>query len=301
MGIERFVQGPRSFARGLTRPFGGGRKEKTAFVLSGGGVLGAIQVGQIEALFDAGIFPDLLCAASVGAINAAGIAAEPTMAGIDRMKQSWASLRTEDIFPGTRMQRAWHFVAKGDHLYANSGIRRLADMVPVHSIEHMTIPLSINAANLRTGKEHWFSSGALAPAILASTALPGIFPPVMVDGELYVDGGVVNNVPVSRAVELGATKIYVLTCGAAKPAARPIRRPLDVLMQAVTQSRAAAVELDIARYAQKAEIVVLPVPDTGPVRFTDPTKSAHLMKLGYDAARDYLAGESITVGAVSAL
>lgn len=294
MGIERFVQGPRSFARGLTRPFLGGRKEKVAFVLSGGGVLGAIQIGQLEALFRAGVFPDVLCAASVGAINAAGIAAEPTLEGVERMKNVWASLRTEDIFPGTRMQRVWHFVAKGDHLYSNTGLRRLADMVPIHTIEHMTVPLSINAANLRTGKEHWFSAGPLAPAILASTALPGIFPPVMVDGEIYVDGGVVNNVPVSRAVELGATRIFVLTCGAAKPAARPIRRPLDVLMQAVTQSRAAAVEVDIARYAQKAEIVVLPVPDTGPIKFTDPTKSAQLMRHGFEAASEYLASESIS-------
>lgn len=294
MGIERFVQGPRSFARGMTRPFGGGRKERVAFVLSGGGVLGAIQVGQIEALFEAGIFPDMLCAASVGAINAAGIAAEPTPEGVARMKDVWSSLRSEDIFPGTRMQRAWHFVAKGDHLYPNTGIRKLADRCPVHTIEGMSIPLSIVAANLRTGKEHWFSSGALAPAILASTALPGIFPPVLVDGEMYVDGGVVNNVPVSRAVDLGATKIYVLTCGAARPAARPIRRPLDVLMQAVTQSRAAQVQLDVQRYGSQAEIVVLPVPDTGPVRFTDPTRSAHLIKIAFDATREYLARESVS-------
>jgi len=147
--------------------------------------------------------------------------------------------------------------------------------------------LLISATNLRTGHEHWFESGAVAPAILASTALPGIFPPVAVDGNVFVDGGVVNNVPVSKAVALGARKIYVLTCGA-KPLPRPVRGPLDVFMQAVTHSRVAAVENELARYSRDANIVVMPTFDTGSIRFNDPSHSASLMDRAYELSRDYL-------------
>ena len=260
-----------------------GRKTKRAFVLSGGGVLGAVQVGQLQALIEAGIEPDLLIGVSVGALNAAAIASDPTLSGVAHLRDVWLGLKGDDLFPGSRMQRAWHFVRKGDHLYSNDGIKHLTETLPAASFEAMQKPLSIVAANLRTGKEHWFESGALQPALLASTALPSIFPPVLVDGELYVDGGVVNNVPISRAIEQGAKEIYVLTCGAPLQTERPIKRPLDVLVQAFAHSRAARVDLDVERYSSDAQINVLPVPDFPPIRFNDTTHTARLMQLGYDA------------------
>lgn len=286
MGLDRYAEG--AFARGFPRPWGKRRPPRVAFVLSGGGVLGAVQVGQLQALFEAGIVPDLIVAASVGAINGATVACTPTPAGVAELRAVWSRLKSEDIFPGSRLQRAVHFVRKGDHLYANSGIRRLVDMMPVRSFEATRIPCHVVASNLRSGKEHWFSEGLLAPAILASTAIPSIFPPVLVDGELYVDGGLVNNVPISRAVSLGATHIFVLTCGAAQQDARPIRRPLDVLLQAVAHSRAAKVDVDVAHYGTSSTIEVLPVPETGWIRFNDTSRSVHLIQAAYEAARAHL-------------
>lgn len=261
---------------------------RTAFVLSGGGVLGAVQVGQLQALIEAGIIPDVLVGTSVGALNAAMIAHAPTLESVDRLADIWRSLRTEDIFPGSRMARVWNIVARGDHIHTNDGIRRLVERLPAHDFEHLQLPLHVCATQFANGTERWFDSGPLMTAILASTALPGVYPPVSIDGELYVDGGVVNNVPISRAVEAGARRIYVLTCGAPSQRPRPIRRPIDVLIQSFSHARTVRVALDLERYREQALITVLPVFDTGFVRYNDTTQSATLMRRSYEMTRDFL-------------
>lgn len=287
VGIRRRVYRLRERAR-LPRPRARSRADRVAFVLSGGGILGAIQIGQLKALVEAGVVPDLVIGTSVGALNAAAIAADPTLEGVAELERVWVGLRTEDLFPGNRVQRAWHLVRGGDHLYANDGLRRLVQLLPVETFEQLQRPLAVSAASLRTGRERWFTSGPLEPALLASTALPGIFPPVEIDGDRYTDGGVVNNVPLARAIEEGASEIYVLTCGAAKPAERPIRRPLDAFVQAVARTRAARVEEEIARYEGDARIHLLPVPEPGPIRYNDLTHTPRLIELGASATRAHL-------------
>jgi NTE family protein len=280
MKLGRYVR-PLRTVRARKRPH-------IAFVLSGGGVLGAAQVGQLRALIEAGIIPDVLVGTSVGALNASAIAADPTPAGVDRLADVWTSLRGDDLFPGTRVQRALHFVRKGDHLYSNDGIRALVRRLPVRSFEEMQKPLYIVAANLRTGAEHVFESGSVAAPLVATTALPGIFPPVLIDGELYVDGGIVNNVPISVAVELGARRIYVLTCGAPKPTTVEIRRPLDVLLQAFAHSRAARVDLDLRRFADVTDLRFVPPPVPRSIRFNDTSHTQQLMNEAYDLTRAYI-------------
>jgi NTE family protein len=258
-------------------------------VLSGGGVLGAAQVGQLQALIGAGIVPDVVVGTSVGSLNAAALATEPTPEGMERLAEVWRGLRTEDIFPGSRMMRAWNIVSRGDHLHANTGIRRLVDQIQVRTFEEAVLPLWVSATNLRTGEEHWFGSGSLMRAILASTALPGIFPPVAIDGELYIDGGVVNNVPISRAVELGASRVYVLTCGVADGQQRPIRRPLDVLVQAFAHSRRARARFDFDRFSSEAELIMMPTFDPGYIGYDDPSHSAGLIARAREMSASFLA------------
>ncbi len=265
------------------------RKPSVAFVLSGGGVLGAAQVGQLQALIGAGIIPDVVIATSVGALNGGAVAADPTTTGVERLAEVWRSLKTEDIFPGSRFARAWNIVSRGDHIHPNSGIRRLVEQLPVTTFEETQVQLQVSATNLRTGDEHWFSSGSLMRAILASTALPGIFPPVAIDGELYIDGGVVNNVPISHAISLGAKRLYVLTCGTATGGQRPIRRPLDVLVQAFAHSRRARVPQDIVQYAERADIVMLPTFDPGYIAYNDPSQSARLIERARTMSAEFLA------------
>ena len=264
------------------------RKPNIAFVLSGGGVLGAAQVGQLQALIEAGITPDVVVATSVGALNGAAVAADPTPEGVARLAEVWRGLKTEDIFPGSRFARAWNIVSRGDHIHPNAGIRRLVEQLPVATFEDTPIPVWISATNLRSGEEHWFSRGSLMRAILASTALPGIFPPVAIDGELYIDGGVVNNVPISRAVSLGAKRVYVLTCGTATGGQRPIRRPLDVLVQAFAHARRARVPQDIVHYGADAEIIVMPTFDPGYIGYNDPSQSARLIERSHAISAEHL-------------
>lgn len=276
MGLGRYVR------------IRGKRRERVAFVLSGGGVLGAIQVGQLRALIEAGIEPDLLVGTSVGALNAAAIAADPSTESVDRLADIWRSVRTEDLFPGSRVQRAVKLVRRSDHLYPNHGVRRLIDRIGARTFEELAKPLVVVAASLRDGKEVGFTAGPLTPALLASTALPGVFPPVMVNGELHIDGGVVNHTPISQAVAMGATKLYVLTCGGERPAERPIRRPLDVLVQAFAHSRATRTELDLQRYAQQVKIELLPQVRNDFIRFNDTSHTDRLMREGYESAMSAL-------------
>jgi len=265
------------------------RRPEIAYVLSGGGVLGAAQVGQLQALVASGRPADVVIATSVGALNATACASDPTTEGMDRLAEVWRGLKAEDIFPGSRFARAWNVVSRGDHIHSNEGIRRLVEQFAVDQFDQTLIPLWVSATNLRTGEEHWFSSGPLMPAILASTALPGIFPPVTIGGEMYIDGGVVNNVPISKAVELGARKIYVLTCGVATGQQRPIRRPLDVLVQAFAHSRRARVRHDVMRYSEDAEIIMMPTFDPGFIGYNDPSQSARLIDRARELSLEFLA------------
>jgi NTE family protein len=265
------------------------RRPEIAYVLSGGGVLGAAQVGQLQALVAAGPPADVVIATSVGALNATAIASDPSTEGMDRLAEVWRGLKAEDIFPGSRFARAWNVVSRGDHIHSNDGIRKLVEQFSVRSFDETIIPLWVSATNLRSGEEQWFSSGPLMPAILASTALPGIFPPVSIDGELYIDGGVVNNVPISKAVELGAKRIYVLTCGTATGQQRPIRRPLDVLVQAFAHSRRARVRHDLMRYSEETEIIMMPTFDPGFIGYNDPSQSGRLIDRARDLSLEFLA------------
>jgi NTE family protein len=268
------------------------RHDTTAFVFSGGGVFGAMQVGQLTALVERGITPDLIVGTSIGAINGAAFASDPTLAGLDRLKETWLSMRGPDIFPGGAMSRAARALRRGDYVLENRGLRRVVDRIRARTFEQLHTPFHAVTTRLSTGEERVFSSGPLAPALLASAALPGVFAPIAIDGERYTDGGVVNNTPISVAVAQGATRIYVLTCGRTNLAARDARRPLDVMVQAFAHSRARRFEHDLERYSSQAHIEVLPVSDPPTLRYDDLTHTAELMDRCESEARSYLAHPS---------
>ena len=184
---------------------------KTAFVLSGGGNHGSAQVGMLRALLERGIIPDVIIGTSAGALNGSGVAANPSLAGVDHLAEIWSALRTEHIFPGGRFGRAWSLLSGGDHLYSNAGLAGLIDqMAPASKFSQLAIPLRVVACDLATGEEVVLASGPLKPALLASAALPGSFPPVLHDHRTLVDGGVVDNVPLSHALAGPVDRIFVL-------------------------------------------------------------------------------------------
>ena len=201
---------------------------QTAFVLGGGGVLGAHEVGMLRALVERGIEPDVVLGTSIGALNGAFYAAEPTSAGVERLSRLWRKRNPTGLSPGAMARRVATLARTGTHLQPLEELQQLLrQMLPVAQNEELTLPFQCVAASIERAAEHWFSQGPLADAVLASCAVPGVFPPVRIDDEHFIDGGIVNSIPVGRAMALGARRIYVLQVGRVERPLRPPRWPWD--------------------------------------------------------------------------
>ncbi|EFF89660.1 patatin family phospholipase [Streptomyces sp. e14] len=167
-----------------------------AFVLGGGGALGAYEVGMLKALFAAGVHPDLVVGTSVGAINGAAVAADPSRASVARLADLWTGLGRAGVFSGSLLGRLGTAVRSGTHLYHPAPLRDLlCTHLPVTRIEALALPFQCVAARIEQAAEHWFTAGPLVDAVLASCAVPGLLPPVRLDGGHYVDGGLVQQHP----------------------------------------------------------------------------------------------------------
>src|SRR5690242_13268600 len=230
---------------------------RVAFVLSGGGSLGALQVGMLQALFDAGVRPDMIVGTSVGAINAAWAGAWPDPEGIRKLAEVWRGLRRDDIFP-LGWTAAMGLLGRGKHLISNHGLRSVVEQhLPYERIEHAIVPVHIVATELKSGKAVVLSSGEVVPALLASCAIPGVFPPVTIGKRELIDGGVANHTPIAAAVELGARIIYVLPIGYPWLHEEPANA-LGMALQALARLVEQRLESEIASYRGAADIRVVP-------------------------------------------
>jgi len=186
----------------------------TAFVLGGGGLLGAHQVGMLRALIERKITPQLIVGTSIGAVNGAMIAGNPSLATIERMAELWTTIGEKDAFDASIFEQIKIFSQSGTHLRDNQSLRQLfTEAFSVERIEDLLVPFQCVAASIEAASIHYFERGPLVDAVLASSAVPGLLPPVEIDGEHYFDGGLVSPIPLDRAIELGATTIYVLQVG----------------------------------------------------------------------------------------
>ncbi len=270
---------------------------KTGFVLGGGGHLGAFEVGMLKALMEAGITPDLIVGNSVGAFNGAAIAAEPSPAMVERLHETWLHLPDTEVFQSSLWTRAANILKHKTHLHSSDPLRELLeDFLPVHAFEELSVPFQCVAACIEDAAEQWFSHGALIPAILASSAVPGLLPPVEIEGRHYVDGGVVNSIPISRALELGSTVIYVLHVGNVDASLEPPTKPWDVAMVAFEIARRHRFSRDLATLPGDVDLHVLPTGDEGrryndlsKLRYADFSMIAERMEMAYKATSRYLA------------
>ena len=230
-----------------------------AFVLGGGGHLGAHEVGMLRALLEREIVPALVVGTSIGAINGAVVASDPSLETVDRLAGVWTEIAADEAFDGSLLGRIGTLARTRTHLHENDGLRRLVRAaIPVDRFEDLKVPFQCVAASIERAAEHWFSSGPIVEAVLASAAVPGILPPVEVDGELFVDGGIVNSIPVSRAVALGARTIYVLHVGRLDRPLEPPRWPWEVAAVAFEIARRHRFLGDLAGLPDGIDVHVLP-------------------------------------------
>lgn len=264
-------------------------KVETVFVLGGGGNLGAVQVGMLRALLERGFQPDALVGCSAGAINSAALACDPTLDGVSRMAQLWRDLDGEALCPSGRISGLLLLTRKYRALQSNDGLRNLLESsLPIRTFEEAKIPFHVVATSLADGLERWFHRGPVIDPILASAALPAMFPPVEIDGQVLVDGGVVNNVPIARARQLGAQRIVVLHVGNfERPRAEP-KRPIDTLLQSFSIARNHRFATESQAEAGDAELIVLPGLDPGNIRPNDFSRSHQLIERAYHQSASFL-------------
>ncbi|MEV0274644.1 patatin-like phospholipase family protein [Hamadaea sp. NPDC050747] len=267
----------------------------TAFVLGGGGVLGAVEVGMLRALARADITPDLIVATSIGAINGAMVAADPTPAVTDQLVRLWAAPEMGEVY-GESIPRQLRRFATRTHLHSPLPLRRLLEKALPGKFEDLGIPLHLGSVCVERAAESWFSTGPLLPAVMAAAAVPGLLPPVDLDGEHYVDGGIVNSLPIARAVELGAQDIYALHVGRLDKPLSPPQRPWEVAQTAMEIGRRARLARDLASLPEGVSVHVLPVGegndrDDNPWAYRDAAGLRRRVSAAYAASRDYLAAQ----------
>jgi NTE family protein len=232
----------------------------TAFVLSGGGSLGAVQVGMLQALAERGVTPDLLVGTSAGALNAAFVAASGmSETSLDTLAAIWAGLRRDDVFPLRAPQVMLALAGAREALCADTGLERLVRRhVGFAVLEEAPVPVHLVATDLLSGEEVLLSDGDAVSAVLASSAIPAVLPPVRRGGRTLVDGGLADNAAISQAVRLGADRVYVLPTGYACALPIPPTKPLAVAVQALSLLVQRRLISDVELYADRVELIVLP-------------------------------------------
>jgi NTE family protein len=232
---------------------------RTAFVFSGGSSLGAIQVGMLKALLAHGEAPDFVVGSSVGAINAAYFAGDPTPRGAAGLEQLWRGLKRRDIFPVSAVSSLVRLLSGHGHIVEPSGLERLIDQhLPYKDLEQAKLPCHIIATDMLRGIELRLSKGPVVSALLASAAIPGVFPPVKLSDRFAIDGGVANHTPISAAIDLGAKRLIVLPTGYSCTLHEPPRRAIEAALHGLNMLIAGQLANAVRRYEGVADIRVVP-------------------------------------------
>jgi NTE family protein len=267
----------------------------TAFVLGGGGLLGAHEVGMLRALAEAGVKPDLVVGTSIGALNGVLVAAEPAGAA-DRLSRMWQGEELRLAFSEKLWSRAVRLVRSGTHLHSFESLRRvLAGALPGSDFADLKLPFQCVAASIENASARWFGSGPVVPAVMASCAVPGLLPPVEIDGGHYFDGGLVDSIPVGRAVMLGASTVYVLQVGRIESPLAVPRRPWEVGLVAFEIARRHRFHEEMSSLPENVRVHVLPTggdrlpPGLKQFRYRDKARVGLSIERAYAASAGYLA------------
>lgn len=251
---------------------------------------------MLEALSERGIVPDIVLGTSIGAINGVAYAADPSPGGVGSLRSLWAMASEAGVFSESVFGRVRNMATTRTSLHSNEPLRRLLEgHLDVTQIEDLPIAFQCVASCIETASERWFTKGPIVDAVLASSAVPGLFPAVEVGGMHYLDGGVVDPIPVKRAFELGAKKVYVLQVGRIEEPLRAPRLPHEVAMVAFEIARRKGFSSAMASIPEGVTVHVLPTGGTGPrfndlrqLRYRDFSEAGIRMDRAREATEDYL-------------
>lgn len=262
---------------------------RSALVLSGGGSLGAVQVGMLGALHEAGVEFDMLVGTSVGAINAAWVAAEPTSRSVETLAGIWRGLRREDVFPTSPWHALLGACGQRRSLVPDRGLRSILKRhLGFDRLEDAAVPVHVVAVDAQSGHCEVFSTGPAVDAVLASTAIPGVLPPVRLGGRWYLDGGAVENTPIRQALALGAERLWVLPAG--YPCALPALpdTAVGMALHGLTLLIQHGLAIDIERFATEVDLRVVPPLCPLSVAPSDFSRADELIAGGYESATAWL-------------
>ena len=250
-----------------------------------------------RALLEADVVPDLVLGTSIGAINGAAIAADPTPEGAQRLIRTWDALASGEVLGGSLLGRVGRIVRNGTSLHDSDDLRRLLlAHLPTSRFDDLVVHFECVAASIEAARERWFTEGDLVEAVLASCALPGVFPPVRIGDEHFLDGGLVNSIPLARAVAAGADTVWVLHVGRIEERLDVPRRPWEVGFVAFEIARRHRFHADLAGVPDGVTVHVLPtgLPSSrqaatwSNLRYRDPRRIVAGADRAYEATRTYL-------------
>jgi NTE family protein len=271
---------------------------RTAFVLGGGGRWGAVEVGMLKALEEKGIRPDLILGTSIGAFNGSVIASQPGAEGVDRLVRIWKEIAASNLFSGGAYDRVKAVATLQPAMHGSAALRSLLEQVhdTAARIEELAVPFQCVAASIERAAEHWFTEGPLIDALLATSAVPLLFPPIEIDEEHFYDGGLVNSVPLRRAVKLGADVIYVLQVGRVEAPLRPPERLYEAALISFEIARRHTFATAMQEIPDDVDVHLLPsgnpvmFDDLRQLKWRDTGSTDELMDGAYEATMAYLNG-----------
>jgi NTE family protein len=295
----------------------------TAFVLWGGGSLGAAQVGMLRALTAHGMRADLVVGASAGALNAAYYAARPDADGAEELASLWLSVSSHDVYPLSRPQAlrglarnlplhpvrgAWQafgaanytfpfhprtfaeaVLGRRNHLFDNDALRRFLERaLPIGDLEDTRIPLAVLTAEVRGGRAVVLTRGPALPALLASAAVPGLYPPVAVGGRVLMDGGVADQTTLDYAVDQGADEVYLLTPGFSCTLPAPPPTVIAMALHAYNLLSEQRIAASIGHNEHRTRLRLIPPLCPADVLPIDFAQTRHLIESATRATRHWL-------------
>lgn len=263
---------------------------RTALVLSSGASLGALQVGMLRALMEAGVRWDFIVGSSVGALNGAFIAsyADP-WEGLKQLEGAWSTITRKNAFPISPIVLLKELFGRSNHLFSNRGLRDwISRFLLYDDIKDFPQPFHVAAIDLLSGEELLFSDGHALTLLLATSAIPGVFPPVKYRGHTLIDGGIGQYTPIKSAADLGAERMVVVSTGFSCALDEAPRSAIGMILQSFNLLMADQLATEIEYLSDKHDLITVPPICPLDAQADDFDKSKELMQRGLAHTRSWI-------------